>query len=503
MSTTRATVIVALFAIVSLLVIPIYPHFLSPNEFTRWALATAVVEHHTTEVSEIAPMLGPMFEDLARVDGRLYSNKAPGTAVVGTIGYLVARPFTTSIRPLLTAMRLVAATLPVILLALLVIALANRLGHGDRVPFVVAALLFGTPLFAYGLLLFSHALVAAALFAAWAFLFVNDRPVIAGALIGIAVASEYPAAIPALVLLIASSTDGRWSRLMKIIAGGLPFAVALAAYHYFSFGSVFRLPYGNDQYPVFRELSRSGIFGIQLPSPLTMLKFFFDPGFGLFVLSPVLILSLPAFVNARRELGLRSFSAFVLTPLSTILVYSGYPNWQGGWSVGARYILPIVPFLASALLFRKEHWLEPLLLGYSAVTIALVSLTFPFVPTDFTVPWGTLSMPLLRHGLVAPNLLHLLWRPLAIAVPFLLVALALILATERRFWLAALGGVIAISIGILAARQSSPVEQIERAYIEDVYFEQRGALDRAALPASPIFRRRAVETKLPPPSWPF
>ena len=113
MSTKRAALIVALFAAVSLLVIPVYPHFLSPNEFTRWAFAAAVVEHHTTELSQVAPMLGSRFEDLAMIDGRVYSNKAPGAAVLGTIGYLVARPFTTSIRPLLTTMRLVAATLPV------------------------------------------------------------------------------------------------------------------------------------------------------------------------------------------------------------------------------------------------------------------------------------------------------------------------------------------------------------------------------------------------------
>ena len=156
----RAALTVVLFAILSLLVIPLYPHFVSPNEFARWALAVALVEHHTTELTQVATILGPRFEDLSTIDGRLYSNKAPGATLVGTMGYVLARPFTTSIRPLLTAMRLVASTLPLILLALLMITLAKRLGHEDRAPLVVAALLFGTPLFAYGLLLFAHALVA-------------------------------------------------------------------------------------------------------------------------------------------------------------------------------------------------------------------------------------------------------------------------------------------------------------------------------------------------------
>ena len=73
----RAALIVVLFGIVSLLMIPVYPHFVSPNEFARWALAVALVEHHTTELTQVATILGPRFEDLSTIDGRLYSNKAP------------------------------------------------------------------------------------------------------------------------------------------------------------------------------------------------------------------------------------------------------------------------------------------------------------------------------------------------------------------------------------------------------------------------------------------
>ena len=171
--------------------------------------------------------------------------------------------------------------------------------------------------------------------------------------------------------------------------------------------------------------------------------------------------------------------------------------------MGARYILPVVPFLAFALLFRKSDRAEPLLLGYSAAAIALVTLTFPFVPVEFRIPWGTLAMPLLRDGLVAPNLLHLIWRPAAIAVPFLIVAASVIVAVDRRWWLALFGGALAVGIGIFALTQSSPRERIERAYIEDVYFERRGTLERVTPRSSPIFRRRDGETKLPPASWPF
>jgi len=503
----RAIGIAVLYAVLAVLVIPVYPHFVSPNEFTRWALAASLVEYHTTEVTRVAPRLGPRFEDFAEIDGRVYSNKAPGAALLGTVGYLAARPFTTSIRILVTAMRLVASALPLVLLAFLMIRLATRFGIPERAPLVVVTLLFATPLLAYGLLLFAHALVAAALFAAWAFLFVEERPLLAGALIGLAVLSEYPAAVPGLVLLIIAASDGRWKRTGAAIAGGVPFALALAAYHFVSFGSAFRLPYGNDQNAAFRALSRSGFYGIELPSVATIARFFFDPGFGLFVLSPVLILSIMAAVRMRCAMRWRPFAAFLLAPLSTILLYSGYPNWQGGWSVGPRYIVSVIPFFAFALLFGKRNRLEPLLLGFSVAAVALISLVFPFVPLEFSLPWGTLSLPLLTRGLVAPNLLHLVWRPAAIAVPLLLVAAAVAAATGRRGWIAAAGAVLAAGIGVFAAMHASPRERIERAYIADVYFEQSGALERSLprrlSPASPIFRRRAVEMRLPPGPWPF
>ncbi|HJT18495.1 MAG TPA: hypothetical protein VJ853_13945 [Thermoanaerobaculia bacterium] len=231
----RAAIIVFAFAVLSVIVVPVFPHFVSPNEFTRWALASSLVERGTMEVSQSVAALGPRFEDVASVNGRLYSNKAPGAALLGTIGYLAARPFTTSLRALVNAMRLTASTLPVILLALLLMHLAGRFHRADRSPIVIAALLFGTPMLAYGLLLFAHALVAACLFAAWAFLFVEEHPIAAGALIGMAVLSEYPAAIPAFILIAAAATNRDWRRIGKVIAGGVPFAAALALYQYLCF----------------------------------------------------------------------------------------------------------------------------------------------------------------------------------------------------------------------------------------------------------------------------
>src|SRR5437016_5837805 len=136
----------ALYAALALLVIPVYPHFPSPNEFSRWALAASIVDGHTLEVTRVAPLLGQN-EDLAEVGGRIYSNKAPGAALLGLPAYALARavvgpPSPATMRVTLTAMRLLAATLPAVLLALLFAAAAARLGAPpDRVTTGVAALL--------------------------------------------------------------------------------------------------------------------------------------------------------------------------------------------------------------------------------------------------------------------------------------------------------------------------------------------------------------------------
>src|SRR5438045_42930 len=87
----HSTFPVLLYAFLATIVIPIYPHFPSPNELTRWALAAAIVDDHTLEVTRQVAPFGAGFEDLSEVNGHLYSNKAPGAALVGLPAYALAR----------------------------------------------------------------------------------------------------------------------------------------------------------------------------------------------------------------------------------------------------------------------------------------------------------------------------------------------------------------------------------------------------------------------------
>jgi hypothetical protein len=513
----RTLVVTGLFALLTLLVVPVFPHFVSPNETSRWALAAAVVEDGTLEVTQRARLLGPRMEDVAEVDGRLFSNKAPGTALVSLPGYLAARPFAghpsaDSLRKSLTGMRLAGATLPVLLLGFVFVRLAPEEGRSEA----LYALLFATPLLAYALLLFSHALVAACLFGAWAALFGPSggrtervREVAAGALLGLAVMSEYPAAIPALVLAAVAAWRSP-GRLLRILLGGLPFAVALGGYNSACFGSPFRLSSGLEKDASFRELARQGLFGVGWPRPSIIWQLLFDPSKGLLVFTPLFLLLPSGLAAARRKLPPRAFATLVAVPIAVLLTYGGYPNWHGGFTVGARYLVGALPFLLLPLAFVRWGPLAAALTGASTAAVALTTLVFPFVPPGFPLPWGSFAAPLLAEGLVAPNLLHLVWQPLAIAVPFALVLAAAAVAMGRPHLASFLAGVCfwtAAGLALPLLAPLSPPLVVQRGYVEEVYFTRAGALARsmpAGVPVPPRLRaRKELEVTLPPSPWPF
>ncbi|GAC1396906.1 MAG: hypothetical protein NVSMB68_13460 [Thermoanaerobaculia bacterium] len=516
-SRTRRLAPVALYAVLAILVVPVFPHFVSPNEFSRWVLGVAIVDEGTVEVTGVVTRTHTGNEDLASIGGRLLSNKAPGATIVALPAYFIARllagPATShNVRVTLNAMRLLASTVPAILLSLWLAAVASRFGCEERpVHSAVVALLFGTPLFAYGLLFFAHALSAFALFGAFALLFSKEdhglriQDAAAGALVGLAVIAEYPNVIPAAVLVACALPRLRVGGTIRVMAGGLPFAIVLGVYNKFAFGSVFTLSSAHESNRWYRELARAGLFGVGWPSPGVLLHLLLDPAKGLFVFSPVLAIALVGVGAAVRTLPRATALALIATPLSILLTFSGYPNWHGGWTVGARYLVPALPFLALLIAFAGERWIASMLLGASVAATSIVTLVFPFVGLDYAAPWISFSAPLLRDGHVMPNVLHLVSRPLAIVVPFLLVLIAATVGMRvREAAMMLAGAAIWFSLGLPFIR-SAPRNL--RVVVEQVYFQDAGAIRRAVSPGDRNVNAleaiaRRMETS-PPDSWPF
>jgi hypothetical protein len=530
----RAGAIVGLYVLLALLAVPVFPHFLSPNEFTRWAFAASLVEDGTLEISRVLPLLGPAFEDVSTKDGRVYSNKAPGAAIVSLPGYLLARPFVgppsaSSMRPALWAMRLVGATLPAALLALLLFRSAMLFGAPPaRARLATFALLFATPLFTYGLLLFSHALVAACLFGSWAALFLPRdssralrRDVAAGALLGLAVLSEYPAALPAAILFLCAAIPAP-RRAAAMIAGGAPFALGLLSYDSVCFGGVFELSSAHERAAGFQSLSSSGLFGISFPSAERLLRLLADPSKGLLVFSPFLLLGPFAFHAARPSLPRAGRVALALVPLSLLVLYSGYPNWHGGFTVGPRYLVAALPFVLFPFAFRDPghpgQAIEGFLIGASVLACVATTLAFPFVPPGFALPWGSFATFFFERGLMMPNLLQFAGPSAARFLLPVIVGVTAYLCLEgkkgekRRGMAAAAvccGAAVYAVLALLLSRQVFPLSPsllLQRAYIADVYFEKRGVLEeeiaRTGVPQPRLLARRERELALPPPSWP-
>ena len=520
----RGSAPVLLYALLAVFVVPVFPHFLSPNEVTRWAFAASLVEKRTPEISGVLPLLGSSFEDVSEKDGRVFSNKAPGAALVALPGYLAARPFTgppsaASLRPSLTCMRLAAATLPALLLGVVLQGAALRLGATPaRARFAAAVLLFATPLFAYGLLLFSHALVAACLFGAWAAFFVTGasararRDAIGGALLGLAVLAEYPAAVPAAVLVLCAVLPEP-RRVIAVFAGAAPAAALLGVYDAVCFGSPLSLSSAFERAAAFRGLAATGVFGIGLPSPSILLRLLFDPSKGLLVFTPLLLLWPWAFRGARGRLSRAGGVALALVPLSLLVLYAGYPNWHGGFTVGPRYLVAALPFLVFPLAFREGGALEAGLAGASVLACVGTTLAFPFVPPRFAFPWGSFAANFYGKGLTAPNVLHMVWPPAALVMPaaaVLAAAAALSLFHSKKRAVAFCAGLAIAAAAALAAARFHPLSPslvLQRAYVEDVYFGRRGVLEEAiaatGTPQPRLLARRERELLLPPGPWPF
>ena len=160
--------LIAIYLILSVYLLPMFPHGGSANELTRWATAASLVEKGSFDIAWTEPLIGPNV-DTARVDDKTYSNKAPGTAVLSAPVYALTRLFTgppdaSNIRVSWFAMRFFLSTLPLLLLGL-------WFYSRETDEMSLAVLLFATPLFLYSLVLFSHVFVAVVLYFAFRFSF--------------------------------------------------------------------------------------------------------------------------------------------------------------------------------------------------------------------------------------------------------------------------------------------------------------------------------------------
>jgi hypothetical protein len=160
--------------------------------------------------------------------------------------------------------------------------------------------------------------------------------------------------------------------------------------------------------------------------------------------------------------------------LANLLFHSGMSNWDGGWSLGPRYLTPSIPFLMTAAVFfisktAKTNSFISLLFAIAAILsvfmITLGTIVFPFPDAGVQWPIFSLYVPLALSGAFGMNLGELLGlSAIASAIIFytvLLIVFLLVTIRPQEFNVpqislartaaAVVGAVIVITAGMIAA----------------------------------------------------
>jgi hypothetical protein len=202
----------------------------------------------------------------------------------------------------------------------------------------------------------------------------------AGLIVGVGVLTRAAFAIylPALMWLSwrRSTSRDRWPRLAAFGIGLLPFAAGLLWHNTLRFGGPLRFGYTGES---FTTPPWQGIAGLLI-----------SPGKGVFLYAPPLILSLTLWPRFRRVYP--ALGEFLALAWITALPFFGmWWAWDGGWSWGPRFLVPLIPLsgLPLIMLPEKRVWrgiaAALILVGIVIqATAILTDLTPHYAATDTT-----------------------------------------------------------------------------------------------------------------------
>jgi hypothetical protein len=292
---------------------------------------------------------------------------------------------------------------------------------------IVLALAYGlaTLAFPYSTLFYGHQLTAALLLSGFALLARaksdtahSPQPgflMTVGLLLGYAVVVEYPSALALIPILAYAATVVRpWHRLGWLIAGGLVAAIPLIAYHWVVFGGPLTLPYAYST-----QLPRHvGFMGLRPASADVLEAILLREYRGLFYSAPWLLLAIPGAIILLGRRGRRAEALVcVVISLSFVWLNSSLLDWQGGWAMGPRYLIPAIPFLTvlvvglaprsrlrgsvSRVTALVGAGLALVLMATSALLMLVGTAVKPEVPMDIQRPFADYLLPSFGRGSLA------------------------------------------------------------------------------------------------------
>lgn len=433
-----------------------FPRWADWNQNSRFDLVLAIVDQGTLCIDDYYQNTG----DYALFEGHRYSDKAPGTSFLGVPVYWVFKQLV-SLGPLeslisrlegnpalastlaeegtglqvgkvyfalaLTFVTFFVVSIPSAFLGVLLYSwtgyVTQRSLYRLGVPLVYGLL---TNAFPYSNMFFGHQIVATLLFGAFFVLFRIERRemptawlLLVGFMVGYAVITEYPTVLVAAGLCVyafSAMPDKRW--LIGLILSGLPPGLLLMAYNY----AIFRtpIPVGYHYSELYTEQHSSGFLSLSYPRLNALWGITFGSYRGLFFISSILLLAAVGLVIwRRRRIHRRAWWMCLYAVVSFFLFNGSSIMWQGGWSVGPRYFLPVLPFLAVGLAYFFDVW------GYRlwgrVLTLVMAAWSFFAVWTetiggqhfpDWTPnPLFNYSLPNLAAGNIARNVGMMLKLP--------------------------------------------------------------------------------------------
>jgi hypothetical protein len=454
------------------------PKWADWSQNSRMDLTLAIVDQGTLAIDDYYENTG----DYAFFEGHYYLDKAPGPVFLAVPVYAAVRPILNSapvqhalerlaskpafadtlnaegtgllVEKIYFAIALyivtvVVVALPSAFLGVLIYRFLRQLGASPAWS-AAAVLIYGlaTNAFPYSSNFYSHQLVAVLLFGAF-YIGVQIKRgtlspkwvVAAGLMLGFALISEYPSALIAgavFLYTVLALPQRRWIGAY-VLAGLMP-GLLLMAYDYAIFHTV--LPVGYKYSELYTDLHSIGFLSLTYPTVEGMWGITFGSFRGLFYVSPVLLLALAGLAAWPRLGRMRAeWLVCAWAAASFFLFNASSAMWNGGFAIGPRYLVPMLPFLAVGLGVFGMRWgrsawgrgLAAFLTVWS-VLVTWVELLGGQIFPDWTPnPLFNFSIPNLLAGNVARSLgMALGLRGLVSVLPLLVFIFLMVLLLGRQ-----------------------------------------------------------------------
>jgi len=419
----------------------VFPRWADPNQNSRLDMVVAVVDDGTFQIDPYVKNT----VDYARVGDHYYSDKAPGAAFLGVPVYwgvkvLFELPVLSGLTERLSNNQAFQATLnpegtgiseqkvrfavAQVLITLLVSALPSALSgvllfkclklFSESIPVRLGvSLAYGllTPFFAYAGAFYGHTLAAMLLF--WAFYLAFTRKRLSkptllwiGFLLGYSIITEYPAALIAvgiaLYVLYLLIKRGRILDILWLAPLGAGVIIFWMVYNNAIFGGPLTLGYSDSE--LWMSQHSTGFMSLSIPTWTALWGVTFGKFRGLFFYAPITLLFFPGIYLWWRSGKFRAeWSLVVFSVLAMFLFNSASVMWWGGFAVGPRYLLPMMPFMALAWIFPVLSWRDKpiFIVGTAILAVWSFVATWGLTLAGRAFPSDTLLNPLVEYAL--PN----------------------------------------------------------------------------------------------------